>query len=252
MEMEKKNLAIIILAVVLAASGVGNIFLAMQAGLLQVTPPPLDQSLVFATIAGPTDMDPHMCYDTAGGDVISQIAECLYKFDTTDPSYPLLPVLATALPTVTGGGTELTIPLRQGVLFQDGTAFNSTVAKWNFDRLNYFMNISGNKFLDAPFNVPLLPSQQIAKHAALFTIAGMTIVNKTEIIDTYTIKITMNLEKASFVNLLNYEATSMQSMISARQQGKQFEILTYADDDVLIGTGPFKFQNYFTDIQVKF
>ncbi|MFX1316735.1 MAG: hypothetical protein ACFE9T_12800, partial [Promethearchaeota archaeon] len=73
MEMEKKNLAIIILAVVLAASGVGNIILAAELGLIEVTPPRMDQSLVFGTIAGPTDMDPELCYDTAGGAVINQI-----------------------------------------------------------------------------------------------------------------------------------------------------------------------------------
>jgi peptide/nickel transport system substrate-binding protein len=252
MEMEKKNLAIIILAVVLAASGVGNIFLAMQAGLVEFTPPPMDQSLVFATIAGPTDMDPHMCYDTAGGDVISQICECLYKFDVTDPAYPLIPVLATALPTVSVDGLEITIPLRTGVTFHDGTPFNAAAAKWNFDRLNYFLNYSDNKFLPAPFNVPLASDVQIAKHAVLFTLGGKPIMNRTEIVDTNTIKLVMNLPKASFINLLNYEATSMQSPTSAQLQGKELEILTYADDDVLIGTGPFKFQNYFTDIQVKF
>lgn len=48
MEMEKKNLAIIILAVVLAASGVGNIFLAMQAGLIEFAPPAEEIPLSFA------------------------------------------------------------------------------------------------------------------------------------------------------------------------------------------------------------
>ncbi len=212
----------------------------------------MDQSLVFGQFAGPTDMDPHMCYDTAGGKVISQICEGLYKFDVTDPSYPLLPVLATALPSVTPDGLEITIDLRTGVKFHDGTDFDAAAAKWNFDRLNYFMNYSGNQYLPAPFNVPLAIDVQVAKHFVLFNLGGKPIMNRTEVVDIDTIKIYMNIPKASFINLLNYEATSMQSPTATKAQGKELEILTYADGDVLIGTGPFKFQSYFTDIQVKF
>ena len=252
MEMEKKNLAIIILAIILAASGVGNILLAMQLGIVELEAPPTGQSLVFATIAGPTDMDPHMCYDTAGGDIISQIAETLYKFNVTDPAYSLIPVLAVGLPTVSTDGLEITINLRAGVTFSDGTAFDATAAKWNFDRLNYFMNYSSNQYLPAPFNVPLASDVSVAKHYTLFVLGGVPIMNRTEVVDSDTIKIYMNIPKASFINLLNYEATSMQSPTATIAQGKELEILTYADGDELIGTGPFIFQNYYTDTQVKF
>jgi hypothetical protein len=73
MEMEKKNLAIIILAVVLAASGVGNVILGIMAGVIEE--PGEKDTLIFASIAGPTDMDPHLCYDTAGGDVIPKFVK---------------------------------------------------------------------------------------------------------------------------------------------------------------------------------
>jgi len=66
MEMEKKNLAIIILAIVLAASGVGNIILGMQLGIIEVVAPPRGQNLVFGTVQGNiVDLDPHYSYDTA-------------------------------------------------------------------------------------------------------------------------------------------------------------------------------------------
>ncbi|MFX0003150.1 MAG: ABC transporter substrate-binding protein [Candidatus Hodarchaeota archaeon] len=250
MEMEKKNLAIIILAVVLAASGVGNIFLAIQAGFIRG--PEAKMSLTFATIAGPTDMDPHMCYDTAGGDIITQICESLYKFDVTDPAYPLLPVLAQELPTVTPDGLNITIPLKAGIKFSDGTDFNAEAAKWNFDRLNYFMNYSGNQYLPAPFNVPLSPTVQVAKHFSLFNLGGVPVMNRTEIVDDYTIKIVMNIPKASFISLLNFQATAMMSPTATIAQGKELAILTYADGDTLIGTGPFIFQSYETDVEVKF
>ncbi|MFX1375009.1 MAG: ABC transporter substrate-binding protein [Promethearchaeota archaeon] len=254
MEMEKKNLAIIILSVVLVASGVGNVILGVMTGLIEVEPEPLEQSLSFGTIAGPTDMDPHLCYDTAGGDVISQICEGLYKFDVTDPAYPLLPVLATALPTILGTAENpiLEIPLRVGVTFHDGTIFDANAVKWNFDRLNYFLNYSGNQYMDAPFNVPLPGTIPLTKVLVLFTLGGIPIINHTEVVDTYTVRIHMNMPKASFVNLLNFHSTFFHSPTSAQLQGKELDYLTYADEDVLIGTGPFVYESYFTDIQVKF
>ncbi len=256
MEMEKKNLAIIILAIVLATSGIGNIFLAIEAGIIKGAEK--EMSLTFATIAGPTDLDPHMCYDTAGGDVITQIAESLYKFNVTDPAYSLIPVLAAALPTVTTDGLNITIPLKAGIKFTDGTDWNAEAAKWNIDRLNYFMNISGNQGLPAPFNVALPVTAQVAKHSALFTIKDpatnitQTIMNRTEIIDEYTIKIVMNVPKASFIGLLNFNALAMFSPTATKAQGKELSILTYADGDTLIGTGPFIFQSYETDVEVRF
>ncbi|MFX1320324.1 MAG: ABC transporter substrate-binding protein [Promethearchaeota archaeon] len=254
MEMEKKNLAIIILAVVLAASGVGNVILGIMAGVIEE--PGEKDTLIFASIAGPTDMDPHLCYDTAGGDVISQVCEGLYKLDVTDPTYPLIPWLATDLPTVEGTAEkpELVIHLRQGVNFTDGTPFNAAAVKWNFDRLNYFLNVSGNAGLPAPFNIPLSSSVYfgVTKVFILFTLGGERVINETVVEDAYTVRIKMNMAKASFVNLLNFHTAFFHSPTSAQAQGKELDYLTYADGDVLIGTGPFILDYYTTDVEVKF
>ncbi|MFX1323121.1 MAG: ABC transporter substrate-binding protein [Promethearchaeota archaeon] len=214
------------------------------------------QSLVFGTIAGPPDLDPHLAWDSASGDVISQICEGLYKFDVTDPAYPLIPVLATDLPIVEGTAEmpELIIPLRTGVTFHDGTPFNAAAVKWNFDRLCYFLNYSGNQYLPAPFNVPLSSDVYfgITKVYALFTVEGIPVINQTILEGTYTIRIKMNMPKASFVNILTFDSTFMHSPTSAQLQGKELDYLTYADGDVLIGTGPFIYQDYIIDTQVTF
>jgi ABC-type transport system substrate-binding protein len=215
-------------------------------------PPPPITHLVFGTTTYPTDIDPHLCYDSCSGDVIYQICEGLYKFDTTHPSYPLLPILARELPMVTNDSLNITISLRSGVTFQDGTPFNAIAVKWNFDRLNFFLNYSGNKFLPAPFNISLNSTQKVSKSASLFTSNDIPIMNRTEIVDTYTIRIILNRPKASFINLLTFYAAFFHSPTSAIAQGKELDHLTYNDNNTLIGTGPFKLQNYDTDIQIKF
>ncbi|MFX1321046.1 MAG: ABC transporter substrate-binding protein [Promethearchaeota archaeon] len=216
--------------------------------------PPRLRSFIFATKAGPIDMDPHLCYDNNSEDVISQICEGLYKFDVTNPGSPLLPVLSTTLPTVEGtpDKPELVIPLRQGVKFQDGTNFNAATVKWNFDRLMYFMNYSGNQYLPSPFNVSLPTTTQVTKVYLLFDQGGIPVINETIVEDTYIVRIKMNFPKASFINQLAFHSCFFHSPTSAKAQGKELDYLTYADDDKLIGTGPFMLDYYTTDVEVKF
>ncbi len=57
-------------------------------------------------------------------------------FDTLvrlDPDFSIRPELATSW-EVRNGGTRLVLHLRQGVKFQDGTAFDASAVKWNIDR----------------------------------------------------------------------------------------------------------------------
>jgi peptide/nickel transport system substrate-binding protein len=223
----------------------------------EVIPQPAnDQSLIYGTMNSPIDMDPHLCYDFASMQVIEQVCEGLYKFDVTDPSAPLVSVLAEDLPTLEGTleKPELLIDIEKNVYFSDGSPFIADAVKWNFDRLNYFLNYSGNKYLPAPFNVPL-PSDgsiQVTKVYNLFTSGGIPIINETIAENTYTVRIKMNFPKASFYNLLASHSAFFHSPISARTQGKELDYLTYADGEVLIGTGPFIFQNYYTNIQMNF
>lgn len=46
----------------------------------------------------------------------------------------VVPVLATALPTVSSDGLTYTFTLRTGIKFQDGTPFNAAAVKFNYDR----------------------------------------------------------------------------------------------------------------------
>jgi hypothetical protein len=99
MEMEKKNLAIIILAVVLAASGVGNIILGISAGAFQQ--PEQKNVLKIGTTEGgaPAVLDPVDSWDSVSNDVIAHVCDTLWTYDLYDPDYALLYTLAKEAPT---------------------------------------------------------------------------------------------------------------------------------------------------------
>lgn len=246
MEMEKKNVAIIILAIALIGSGVGNIIFAVQLGLVVVEPEIELKILLFGDTVGPDDLDPHTCYDTGGSNVIEQVCEGLYAFNLTDPDYALMPLLASALPTV--NDLTLTIPLRTGVTFTDGTVFNATVVKWNFDRLSHFLNYSGNSYLPAPFNVPLPSTTPKTQFANLITIPGVPeripVINETKVVDAYTVNITLNSPRASLINLFAFSGFAM---MSPEATPTNDYIPVYGR---IVGTGPFIYDHYVGDVEL--
>ena len=78
-----------------------------------------------------TGFDPLRTNDSASTYVNAQIYETLYRIDPdTGESTPLL---AADLPEYSDDGTTVTIKLREGVTFHDGTPFNSEAVKYTFD-----------------------------------------------------------------------------------------------------------------------
>jgi peptide/nickel transport system substrate-binding protein len=81
----------------------------------------------------PDALDPPTALLSSAYTVLHQICEPLYDLNS---SGAVLPRLATSLPKQTG--LTLTIPLRKGVVFNDGTPFNAAAVKASLDytRLN--------------------------------------------------------------------------------------------------------------------
>ncbi|WP_253274112.1 ABC transporter substrate-binding protein [Myxosarcina sp. GI1] len=77
-------------------------------------------------------LDPADSYELAGLNIIYNVAESLYTYElgTTE----IKPLLATAIPEVSEDGLLYTIPLRQGVTFHDGTAFNGEAMAFSLNR----------------------------------------------------------------------------------------------------------------------
>ena len=251
--MEKKNLAIILLAVVLAVSGVGNIILAVQVGIVEVVAPPKGQDLVFGTFQGDiVHLDPVYAYDTASSSIIDQVVETLYRFNLTDPDYNAIPWLASAMPAISVNGLEYTITLRTGVMFHDNTTMDATAVKWSFDRLAWFWNYSGNSDLPAPFNVSLpaalesgIPTPTQLWGAIYMNPDGTPIINQTVVVNANTIKFILNQPRAAWLSILAFTGSGILSPTSTPDDDY---IKLTAD---LVGTGPFRYVSFKAGVEIK-
>ncbi len=251
--MEKKNLAIILLAVVLAVSGVGNIILAVQVGILEVVAPPKGQDLVYGTFQGDiVHLDPVYAYDTASSSIIDQVVETLYRFNLSDPAYNAIPWLASAMPAISVNGLEYTITLRTGVLFHDNTTMNATAVKWSFDRLAWFWNYSGNSDLPAPFNVSLpaaldsgIPTPTQLWGAIYMNPDETPIINQTVVVNANTIKFILNQPRAAWLSILAFTGSGILSPTSTPDD----DYIQLTQD--LVGTGPFRYVSFKAGVEIK-
>ncbi|MDN3358064.1 ABC transporter substrate-binding protein [Actinomadura sp. DC4] len=88
-------------------------------------------TLTMALSADPDALDPSTSTTLLGREVFTSICEKLYDIDA---SATIVPQLATALPDVSKDGRTVTIKLRTGVKFNDGTAFDAAAVKKSLDR----------------------------------------------------------------------------------------------------------------------
>jgi ABC-type transport system substrate-binding protein len=237
MEMEKKNLAIIILAVVLAASGVGNIILGIGAGAVKV---PVTKKVVregWREGNQPAVLDPIDCWESAGGDVIHQVMDTLWAYEPVSGDYNLVNTLATGRDW-SPDGTQLTVTLREDVLFHDGKPFNATAVKFTFDRIMYFVNYSGD-----------LPSttHEGDPSSLFYTSKGYPMLNKTVINDNFNITFVLNGPYAIWEPVCAYVAAAIVSPDST--PATEYLVL---GTDILVGTGAFKYIHLLAGEEMKF
>ena len=91
-----------------------------------------ENTITVGTILKPRTIDPADSYEAAGLIIIYNLGETLYtyKLGTTE----LEPRLATDFPKISEDGLIYTIPIRQGVKFHDGTAFNAQAMAFSLNR----------------------------------------------------------------------------------------------------------------------
>jgi peptide/nickel transport system substrate-binding protein len=121
-------LAIVVILIVIGGAGVAFIF------LMGPTRPPED-TLIWEATGNPDWLDPHIDYDSTGSGMGLQMYETLYTYDWgTDNGKPIMPLLAAAMPVWADDGLSVNVTLRTGITFHDGTPFNASCVKWNFER----------------------------------------------------------------------------------------------------------------------
>lgn len=141
--------------------------------------------LVMALSAEPDQLDPTLSRSLYSRYVFHAMCEKLYDVDA---DARIVPQLATALPTVTDGGKTVTIPVREGAKFSDGSTMDAAAVKATFER-NLTLAGSGRKSELGPITSVEAPNAStVVVHykepfapltAALADRAGMVLNPKT-------------------------------------------------------------------------
>jgi peptide/nickel transport system substrate-binding protein len=250
---------IVALSFTLVVSIIENVYLA-----LEPTPdvnPPISRILMVGTPMSLSNIDPVNARDpftkdvlfetgnqgklvpvrpieTIEKDVISQVCEGLYVNNFSDPILGIVPHLASDYGTWDPSGKHYTIPLRQNVSFHDGTPFNADAVKWNFERINWFINGTGAL------------NTTISKAHALWKFLNGTVildsVNPVTINNEYSVTINLKAHYAILESLLCHISAYILSPASI----PKYEYI-HPIYGRLRGTGPFVFDYYYLNREVK-
>lgn len=169
--------------------------------------------ITIGTTLNPRTLDPADAYELSSTTILNNLCETLYtyKLGTTK----LQPQLAADFPKISADGLTYTIPLRQDVVFHDGTPFDADAMVFSLER--FIQNEGRPSFLLA---------EDVAEIAAT---------------EKYEIKITLKKPFAAFPSLLTFPgmcAVSPQAYEIGQGKFKPTE---------LIGTGPYQLANFATD-----
>lgn len=129
---------------------------------------------------------------------------------------------------ISGDGLEYTFHLRQGVKFQNGNDFTAEDVSYTFNRL---LTVEGG------VNTELLDQ---VKGAAELIEGSADTLEGVEVVDDYTVKITLKEPFAAFLSCLTAPGLSIYDSEATEAAGDQFGM----DPAVTVGTGPFKFTGW--------
>src|SRR5690625_253296 len=166
----------------------------------------VEQEVKFGTITEALGLSPSESWDGASAIVIKQMYETLIERDPETGE--IIPLLATSYETP--DDTTWIFNLREGVEFHDGSPFNAEAVKYSFEKL-----------VDPETAAP-------AAHLLEF-------MDKIEVVDEYTVKLTTNTPSPNTLPILATESTSIISPEADQNQNLMQEP---------IGTGPFKFESW--------
>ncbi len=246
--MEKTKLIAIVVVVVIVA-GVGGYFLLAP-------PAPSGQTLIWETIGNPDYMDPHVNYESFGSWIHYNVYETLftYEWDSLNTE-PTVPLLAQSV-EVSADGLNYTFHLRQGVTFHDGTPFNASCVKYNFERILAVFDPGGPAWMVAE---PILGGQAIedavygygagsAAHIGNYTAwkaANDAGTGAIIVLDDYTVMIRLAYPYTPFLAAITYEVAAIISPTYIENHGG-ITVGQHNDwmDEHTCGTGPYMLDSW--------
>lgn len=172
-----------------------------------------DGRITIGTTLKPRTLDPADTYELASLALVFNMSDRLYTYEPG--STEIQPQLATALPQVSSDGLTYTIPIRQGVVFHDGTPFNAKAMEFSIQR---FMENKGK------------PSFLLSDIIASAKATG-----------EYELTIQLKQPFAAFPALLAFSGACAVSPTAYEIGAGKFQPNTF------IGTGPYKLAQYGTD-----
>jgi peptide/nickel transport system substrate-binding protein len=164
------------------------------------------QLLTLYTTADPVDLDPALAIDYDSWRIMTNVYDRLVAFKRGTSEIESRLATSWEIPD----STTFIFNLRDDVEFHDGTPFNAESVKYSFDR--------AIELDEAP--------------SYLFWV-----INKTEVIDTHEVKITLNYEFSPFLSVMAHPAASIVSKTAVEELGEGF-------NSNPIGTGPFIFDSW--------
>ncbi|MFW9938516.1 MAG: ABC transporter substrate-binding protein [Candidatus Thorarchaeota archaeon] len=282
--MERKaQIAVGVIAIIAVAAIVGGVVVFLMGGGIR-----LGDTIIFGTMEGPSDLDPHLAWDSGSIDVIDQVAEGLVRVQFKDTAgnniNELRPHLATDDPltitsTVVGaydvyfdGGdnsdptdpTDLewhstqvkyTFNLVQNATFHDGRKFNATSVYDSFYRLNYLLNVTGT----LPDTVGVTQVAELYEWPNTRLYNGifadrclMPIINSTNIVSEYVIEFILNKEYKPFIPLLGFSASYIFIPLDSDGVTELWTDYMVTTEDGFLGTGPWSYDHYEDGVEVIF
>ncbi|WP_299345583.1 glutathione ABC transporter substrate-binding protein [uncultured Maritalea sp.] len=153
-------------------------------------------------------LDPHNSTSNAVASIASGVMQRLIGFDR---DMNLVPMLAQSW-EANDAATEFTFKLRHGVMFHDGTDFNADAVKVNIGRLaDQSLNLKRNSM--------------------------MKVVKSIDVLDEYTVRITLNEPFGAMLATLAHPSIVMHSPKSLAENG--MDVSKHP-----VGTGPFMFDSW--------
>jgi peptide/nickel transport system substrate-binding protein len=251
----QRNQLIAVVVVIVIVGAAGAFFLLQPA-------PPTNQSIVWETIGNPQYLDPATDYETFGSWICYNVYETLYTYpwDTADTT-PSVPLLAQSL-SISSDGLNYTFTLRQGIKFSDGTPFNASCVKYNFERVLALFDSFGPAWMLAE---PILGGQAVedavytygegsTQHVGNYTAwkaANDAGTGAIIVLDDYTVRIRLAAPYTPFLAAITYEVGAMISPTWCEAHGGITigEHNTYVDNH-MCGTGPYMLDTWVPDERI--